>query len=962
MQTFLEEVTDHIISTYGKNTGEVCIVTPNRRAGLFLRKYFAARVVSPMWAPDMLSIEDFVNRLSGFTICDKTDLVFELFETYKGIEKDKAENLEAFLNWAPAILRDFDDIDSSLIERKAIYGDIRDFKQMDLWVPGEQDLTAFQKQYLAFIDRMHTYHELLAQRMMSKKMAWQGLSTSMVAKQLQDGDLSLPWEVVVFTGFNALTGAEQAIVKELLSSGKAEYIIDEDPYYADDPEHEAGRFIRKYKQLFGLKSGQAIQSHFKKQEKRVTIFGIAKNVNQARLAGNLFLSGNGISQDEHTAVVLANETLLIPTLNALPEQIQDINVTMGYPLTNTHMFGFFDAIFQLQIQSIDQPERKGETVFHFRDLQRFFSHGNTALLWSADQGESLTASFLNKLRQGNQTYLSYDEMVELADADGAFTHQFKRLFVSFSGQPDKLFLLFLELASELDVQFRGKAATRGSDVVRTPFFVDFESLYYFSKIFRRTTSFLSKFPFLTSLKTLYRLFRQSASESRLSFSGEPLQGLQLMGMLETRGLDFRNVVILAANEHILPRSSHGTSFIPYEVKKAHGLRTYNEQDAIYAYHFYRLLQRARNITIIYNTQTEDMGSNEKSRYVTQLLHELPAFNPEIAIAENVVSIQPVSGQIRTSLSVKKSKDILQRLDGLSQKGFSPSALSNYMLCPFQFYLKRVAGLDEADAVEETMEAMTVGNIAHGVLEELYKPYVGQVLQPAHVERMKSSLGDHLHRQLEKMYPGGHIRSGKNLLIKHLINRYLENYLHAEFAFLQHLKTNNQNLTIEALESKLSTCFRLGDDLQDNSGIVISGKADRIDRIGSMVRIIDYKTGVVAGHDLKFTDWDQPFTSSQKIKSFQLLTYAWLYYRMHPDTAMVQPGIITLRSPAMGLIGLKLPGEVRDIRSNDLAEFESRLEKLLMEIMNPTVAFNQTNKEENCKFCPFTTLCSRHGAG
>ncbi len=962
MQTFLEDIADHIINTYAGKTGDICIVTPNRRAGLFFRKYFAARVQGPVWAPEMLSIEDFINRLSGLTICDSLDLIFELYECYKSIEGDNAESIESFLNWAPALLRDFDDIDSSLIDRKDIYGDIRDFRHMDLWVPGENDLTPFQRQYLRFIDRMQVYHDSLTQRLLEKRMGWQGLSTNLVANQLKAGKLAMPWEKMIFTGFNALTGAEESIVKQLLSEDRAEYLVDDDPYYADDLQHEAGRFIRKYKKVFHIeKKGSNHQSHFKAKKKKIRIYGIAKNVNQARLAGNLFLSDADTPQDERTAIVLANEALLIPTLNSLPESIKDINVTMGYPLSNTNMFGFFDAIFQLFMQAIHEQPAKGPqpTTYHYLDLQRFFSHSSVALLWDMDMGEELCLNFLQKLRQGNQSFLSYADIFALTDHHKGFKQKFGFLASEWSENPGSIFDAFLHLAGELDSLFREKAALFGGDIIRTPFFADFESLYYFSRLFRKLKTFCNKFSFLASIKTLYRLFRQSANETRLSFSGEPLQGLQLMGLLETRILDFRHVVILSANENILPRSSASSSFIPYEVKRSRGLRVYHDQDAMYAYHFYRLLQRADNITILYNTQTEEMGSNEKSRYITQLLHELPDFNPDISITENIVSLQPIPGQKKSGLKVTKTPDILNRLGEMAQNGFSPSALSNYITCPLQFYLKRVARIDEADSVEETMEAMTVGNIAHGVLEALYQPHLGSVLQPMHVEKMQKELADQLAVQLEKIYPGGHITSGKNLLTKHLICRYLENFLHAESIKLKKLEAANEYLTIEGLETQLSTTLILDNDNGNQMEVVVKGKADRIDRTGHVVSILDYKTGKVESSELSFNDWDDPFSNIKKIKSFQLLTYAWLYYRVHPETHLAVPGIISLRSPGKGIQNLKIQGANGDITKDSLHEFEARLKVLLKEIMDPAVEFNQTDQMSNCKYCPFINLCSRH---
>ncbi len=906
-----------------------------------------------------MSVEDFINKISGYAICDQLRLLFEFYTVYRQTEKDHADDFDAFFSWAPALLRDFDDIDNALANPEKLFAHLEDIRYIDTWNPDGSELTGFQKDYLQFIKKLRIYHNALADHLTKINMAWQGLSSRHAANNIETGNTVLPWEKIIFTGFNALTQAEETIIKTLLQQGRAEYIIDSDPYYVSNPGHEAGRFIRKYIEKFGLSQQDNTTSLFSSINKRIHLYGVAKNVNQARLAGNLLKQPAMATSDESTAVVLANEHLLIPMLNALPVDKTDINVTMGYPLSKTNMFGFFDILLKMQMR-VTAPgnDNDREPAYYHKDLYRLFSHSNSSLLWDTDKGGLWTARMLHLLAVSGQSTYTFDELADLSENKVHFTRAFWFLKQNWQPEVQGVTKVFVEITEKFDRLFREKASKQGRDIIHTPFFADFESLFNFAKIFRQTENFLEQYPFLATLKTLYRLIRQAAAETSLSFSGEPLKGLQVMGMLETRNLDFANFILLSANENILPKPKSSYSLIPYEVKKAFGLRLYNEQDAIYAYHFYRLLQRAKNITIVYNTQSHDLGSNEKSRFVTQLQYELPRYNKETRITEQIVSIQPSTDQPDSKLSIPKTKEMLQRLGEIAHKGFSPSALSKYIHCPLQFYFEKVAQLEEAEEVEETMETRTIGNIVHGVLEDLYKPYAGQQLQAKHLDAMWEKRTAALNHQFGIEYKTGNIHAGKNLLLYHLSGRYIENLLKAEKDFINDKKNSFRPVTLLSVEETFRAKLNTGNDLSTSPVINLAGKADRVDRINNVIRIIDYKTGKVEAQALKFTEWDMPLTLSEKVKSFQLLCYAWLYRSTHPGDDLVEPGIVSVRNPTMYLQTLIHPGGREPLSRDHLASFETELKKLLKEIMDPSNPFVQTNDEQNCIYCMFRKLCRR----
>ncbi len=958
MQTFLEEVTNHVLTKYEGKTGELCIVTPNRRAGIFFRKHFAARVKKPLWAPEFLSIEDFINELTGLNICDSISLLFEFYEVYCRIEGENTKTIDEFIRWAPVLLKDFDDLDAGLENPDTLFEHLHDVKYIETWNPDGTPLTDFQINYLEFFGRLRTYHNELKAHLLKKNLAYQGLSSRQAAESIKKGSTGLPWEKVIFTGFNAFNQAEEMIADTLLSRQQAEILTEADAYYLENTMHEAGSFIRKYAGKWGLKTPATKTSFFREQKKNIQVLGIAKNVNQARLAGNLLEEETGLSNDENTALVLANENLLIPVLNALPEKVKNVNVTMGYPLQKTNLFGFFDALLQIRLsmQRFRQGRKGKVPGFYHKDIIRFFNHTAAALFWHPVEGENLCAALVQNILASNSTFLQFEDLAALSEDAEGFSGKFAFLAREIEGEAATFFHSLLALTEQLDQAFRQKATLSGKDVINTPYFADFEALYYFASIFRRLESLFEKFPFLESSKTLYSLFKQTTAETRLAFSGEPLQGLQIMGMLETRNLDFKNVILLSANEDILPKPKRNNSFIPFDVRKKFGLQVHSDKDAIYAYHFYRLLQRAENIFLVYNTQTQDLGSSEKSRFITQLQYELEKYNPQITIKETVVSLPPPAEPEKDQLTIHKTPDIMERLREMSQRGFSPSALSRYVDCPLRFYLEKVARLEEAEKVEETMEAQTLGSVVHEVLESLYRPFVKKILTPAAIQKMLTRVETVTREQFRKIYPGGNVEEGKNLLLYHVAKRHVINSLKAEKNHLEKLEKKNQHLTILSLEEKMSHSL----DIPGEQGgqVNISGKADRIDRVGDIIRVIDYKTGQTKPVELSFKEWDEPFSKGEKGKSFQLLVYAWLYHRENPDAENVEPGILSMRSLGMGSQTLVFPEGKGSLRKEHIGDFEKGLKTFIGGIMDPEVPFSRTEDENNCRWCTFNSLCRR----
>jgi ATP-dependent helicase/nuclease subunit B len=958
MQSFLEEVAVHLIEKYPDDMGEICLVTPNRRAGLFLQKHFSKKITKATWAPAFLSIEDFVNRISGCQVADNLSLMFHFYEVYLGIEGEKSEGLDAFLRWGSVLLRDFNEIDASLEDPSELFSYLQDLKYIETWNPDGSEINEFQKNYLSFFKRFDIYHRSLRNYLEQQNLAYQGMSYRKASSILKQSPEKLPWKMVIFAGFNALNQAEESIIDTLKKAGLAEVISDSDPYYEDNHRHEAGHFIREYRKKWDIPFGESKKSLFK-NKKKIKVLGIARNVNQAQLAGNILEKDPQLLLNEQTAVVLANENLLVPVLNALPERATAINVTMGYPLAKTNLYGFFEALLQLHLTA-DRLNTAGNgkaPAFYYKDLLRFFSNACTALYWDTQHGQSKLDQLLRKVSLSNRTFYRFEDLAKLAGNDHDFSKVFHFLSENWPLNISEIIPALRAISLRLDDAFRQKAGEGFENLQQSPFFIDFEALYYFGRIFSRIESVLGAGNAIKDISTIWMILKQTVAETRLAFSGEPVEGLQVMGMLETRNLDFKNIILLSVNEDVIPKAKNNNSFIPFEVKRKYGLQVHSDKDAVYAYHFYRLLQRAENIYLVYNTESGGMGSGEKSRFITQLQHELPAFNAGNVISSELVSLSPAIKTGEEGIRIAKTPEIRERLLQMAEYGLSPSALNTFIRCPLKFYLEKVARLREAEEVEETIEASTLGNVVHGVLEDLFNPLKGQIIHSEKVRAMLEQVHQLTIQRFREHYPEGDINSGKNLLLFSLAKRHIENFLKTEIQRIIDDQKSDRYLTLIDTEAKLqgNTSVMLNGLIMK---VKISGKADRIDKLDGTVRVIDYKTGKVDAKELKIKDFDLLIEDVKFEKAFQLLAYSWLYLQGESGETNVESGIYSMRNLKSGFLKTEVDPKGKDAGIDPMTAFGEQLEKLIARIMDTEQAFTQTQKQENCKYCPFQALCGR----
>ncbi len=956
MQSFLEKTVNYLYTKYGDDISELCIVLPNRRAGLFLKTHFANTIKKTFWSPEIYATEDFVMLLSQLQPAEPTTLLFELYETIKKCNPSTTETFDEFSKWGQIALSDFNEIDRYLVDAKQLFGNLKDIKELENWsLNADEELTDFQKQYLDFWQSLEKYYTDFTQRILSKKQTYQGLAYRIVASDIEERIKKHSWKKIIFAGFNALNLAEEIIIEKLIDLDKAEIIWDTDSYYVNNSNQEAGRFIRKYNDNGRFRKIKERNIVFEEQllsneKKIITIIGAAKNVAQAKIAGSLISElKNSEHSLQHTALVLADENLLFPVLHSLPEKLEDINVTMGYPLKNTPIAGYFDLVFSLHENALKIAKQKTNYSFYHTDLIKLLSHSYTAIALANGENKLSAKPIVQKIQQRNIVFAANSTLEKLfSESNKTEFEILKPIFKHWESPVDAINCIHYLI----ETLKNGIVAQQNSTENKAS--LELEYLFAFTKIVKRIQVLMADYPSsINDLKTLRGIVNQSVRSATLPFYGEPLMGLQVMGMLETRTLDFENVILLSCNEDILPSAKSVNSFIPFELKRHFGLPTYGDKDAIFAYHFYRLLQRATNIYLLYNTEGDVLGSAEKSRFLTQLIYELPKINPNVTITEQLVNIPISTENNDNEIVIEKTDDIIKLLTEKASYGFSPSLLNKYRNCSLQFYFHAIAGLKEVDEVEETIGADVLGNVIHTVLEKMYQPFISKKINADDIKQMKKMAEQFSSVAFEEYYSKAEISYGKNLLAQKVALKFIHNFLDEEIKTISNSEKNNQPIIIKALEQELETELVVGSEK-----IKIKGKADRIDSIGKITRIVDYKTGLAEDKELKIVDWDEIRTESKLSKSFQLLVYAYMYQKMNPSiTENIQSGIITFRQLSAGLKTVKINKD-ESLNESVLQEFENQLKHLLTELMDRTKSFSKTNELENCEYCSFKGICNR----
>jgi len=952
MESFLRELAVKL-NKENPTWDDVTLVFPNRRAALYFRKHLSEIITQPLFAPTLITIEDFISEMATARVPDKLELVHRLHGSYQQIINAagaSSEPFDQFYFWGDMLLRDFDEIDKYLVNAEQLFKDLRNQKELDssfdyltdeqrkflreFWSSFDETLNENKKKFIEVWVKLFELYKAFRSQLEGEGLAYEGMLHRRVAEGIKTETLRRNPTEIKFVGFNALTKAEEKILEHFVGLGSKVY-WDGDDYYVNNDRQEAGRFIREYQQHPILRDtlSAGFPSNFRKQ-KSVKLFSSPQPVGQTKLMAQIIdaeLKKGMVPED--TLIVLPDEKLLMPVLHGIAGSVEKLNVTMGFSLSNTPLFNLIELLVELQIA-------RREDYFNHRQVLALLGHPYIVAAGAAEAN---------------------------AKRKEILMHNWVRIPESFLATAVPLHRLMFKKSSHIPLSYLSEII---SEIGSLESLTDFDREYaiQFIKLLNRmgtvvgnqqrdeevTTKENNK-----SLKSFLRLLKQLVRAEKIPFTGEPLKGLQIMGVLETRNLDFKNVVILSLNEGAFPAFGNKGSYIPYNIRKAYAMPTIEHQDAMYAYLFYRVLQRAENIFLFYNSETDVLGQGEMSRYLQQLIYESGLKLERFALHN---SIQPAT---INPIIIQKDEKILASLAQMNAgnryfRGISPSALNTYLECRLKFYFNYIARIKEAREVEEDLDARVLGDFFHKVMERFYKQLAERKKNNLvelgdfdNNEVVFSKLIDQVFSEAYHLEPGKKvIYEGQGFIVREVIWEFITRIIK--------LDKQRTPFVMEAVE--LSGLLYNAKIKHAPGFVVLGGTIDRVDRKGDEVRIIDYKTGQ---DKLEFENIPSLFLRDEKNRkaAFQTMVYALLYKNnraVSAADAKIVPGLINRENLFNDSIkfGLTMGKQWVGDASGLLPEFELHLKELLEELFDPAQVFDQTPFTEKCRYCPYQGICYR----
>lgn len=908
--TFLDKIAIKLIDKHQYDFSKITIVLPNKRARLFLLESFKKHSTQTFFAPKIISIEDLIADISQIQIVSGIELLFEFYEVYKTVTpKNNQQDFEQFSNWAKTLLQDFNEIDRYLLKPSHVFDYLKDIDDINHWSVKAEDRTSLIENYLSFWEQLPTYYTALTKKMTEDQQGYQGWAYRKAVEKLEDFTNKNSDHLFYFAGFNALNAAEEHIMQHLLKNAMAQVFWDTDETFFNDSFHDAGYFARKTIQKWSYYKSHPYEwmvNEFS-EPKNIEIISTPKSVGQAKIVGSIVEKIQKKTNSlQNTAVVLSEENLLIPVLYALPQQVTSLNITMGYDSKSNPVQLFFSKLFKMQVHAMT---RGIKAVYYHKEVADVLAHPLVEF-------HSKSKEMIDEINRRNLSFFDIKSLESFAKANDLLS----KIINPWEGDV----LQIIERLEQLVFMLKCYLQEENDDVSLT-------FLFAFHQVLNKIKNYQLTYQVIENAQQLWTIYKQTIDLAEVSFEGEPLEGLQVMGVLESRVLDFENVIITSLNEGKLPAGKSSISFIPHDVKHELGLPTFKEKDAIYTYHFYHLLQRAKNIYLLYNSDSEGLDAGEKSRFITQLLLE-PQIKHQINVA-NYFAKSPET--INEPMWINKSPLLNERLKEIaSGKGFSPSAIGNYMRNPIQFYTQRILGIREVDEVEESIALNTLGTIIHNSLENLYKPFINQKLTVDMLHLMLNRYQAEVTMQFRIEYSDSDNRQGKNLLAFEVAKRHVYLFLKQEQEYLE------QGDEVEILGLEVPLEATLNDDLLPYP-VNLFGIADRIELRNGGLRIIDYKTGKVDLNQVRIQQIEGISADLKFEKAMQLLLYG-LMYKKQTDLPL-QVGIYSFKNRKSGylMFGLKQEKGYKEIIDDEIVQlFQKELVDLLLQILDVEKAFEE----------------------
>lgn len=945
MNSFLRNTAAKLLDS-GRKMEDLVVVLPNRRAGLFFTQHLGSLIKEPTWMPEVKTIEQVFYEYGNQIPTDDLTLIFELYRVYESLQSE-AEDFDRFYFWGELILKDFNDMDQFMADAKIVYRNLADIKELEsdlsylnseqveliskFWKSFSQQKIEEREKFLRFWQILEQLYTQFQANLDVSGLAYSGKIYRSVIERLDA--LVHPDKHYIFLGFNAFTLTEERLIKHFVSEFDAEIYWDIDDYYLKDPRQEAGLFFRDYQKdtILGPTFPEEIPDLIREKANKINSYSIPLKINQANLVGKILEQIGEDENLEETVVILPDEQLLFPALHAVPEAIGTLNVTMGYPIRNTPIFSFLDAILDLQ------------RYVKIKDEGITFYHKPVTDLLSFPYWKSSTPDFVPELlAEIKKTNIVDVAQNRLARGGEMFSLIFQK--IESDGLFEYLGEIMQQLANDLDED----------PIQRSYLYQAYKQLTRIKEIFK------SNSPGKVTVDFHLKLFRQIFREIKLPFEGEPLAGLQFMGVLESRNLDFRRVIICDVNEGSFPPGGGINSMIPFNLRRAFGLPVQEQNDAIYAYTFYRLLHQAEEVHLIYTTASEQGKAGEMSRFMQQMQVELGISAPEPVLV-------PVDLTRSKEISIEKTSEVMRQLsnyfkkeDGAEfQKQFSASALNSYLDCRLRFYFKYIAGLKEKEEVVTEIDPMTFGTMLHKAIELLYKvnPTIGYLDITAHsIERLKIGIPKAVDEAIAHFYELDQLDetniSGQLMIARSIFRKYLEAILDYD--------QDNGDFRVLTLEGKYESVLTVQTSTGEKE-VRLGGFIDRVDLKDGAIRLIDYKTGK---DDKKVASISSLFDREDKKRNkaaMQTILYAFFYQYVNPKNRIpLKPAIFNIKeiykkdfSPFLLMENQEI-ANYQEIRE----EFENGLRGLLEEIYDNKQPFNQTDDLKKCTYCAYKDICGR----
>lgn len=931
---------DHIaqyIHTNDLDLAHLTIVIPSER----LKKYISSALFEtyqrPLLAPKMITIDQWVKSYSPETVIDSTRALLRLFEIQLNNAKTVEDaDFDEFITWGTILLADFNEIDRYLLDADQVFRNLADIKEIENWSFGEQELTESQKRFMEFWDRLPGYYKALNAELTKRESCYAGKAFNYLTKNINHlfEDQQAHY---LFAGFNALSKAELELIRQIDQLGRAHVLINADDWYYADKDHEAGRFLRDLSTTLGGRKLEVVENELSTKAMHIEMISCAQKTGQAKVAATILASLTPEQLNE-TVMLLADESLIGAVIKNLPASIGKANITLGLPIRNTALLTWVDLLFSIQ----ENKSRFRTNAIYFNDLQAFWNHPFVLAVLSKEEKDMLLEAERNIIAR-NSIFINAKNL-----SIGPKTTELLELIT----QPwEQNWLKGLQLVrslsrtlyADLDEAFAfEKAMLEAFDHS----LVDFENI-------------LTEGIPTMSLKSYRQLFNMHWGSRSIAYHGNPLGGLQIMGLLETRGLDFKRIICLGMNEGNLPPTNPIQTMIPMDLRRYLGLPSPREKQGLFAHHFYRLMHACEELYVTYSSADESIGSNEPSRYLMQLEMELSRANPNVRIEKKVYSLDSTSRE--SVREIHKTPEILQRMDELLLGSASASMFKKFLTCPLDFYFRYVMDFGEAEKVEEEIENSTFGTFIHDTLEILYEPYAryakdGTVKSPApgnitsrDIDYMLRHFTVTLTDQFLKHFNGDRdaFMKGKNLLSYQMAIELTQRFLKSEKAFLER---QTEPVFIEALEQSYAVEIEI-EVHGELKKVNLRGFIDRIDRVGDSIRIIDYKSGKVKDEDVAFRVKDTEVediveTMSNKKHVLQLIMYAYLYKQKHgiiPTSSIIS--FVSKANEPFALNTQKM--DLEEVIEN----FPNYIGRILEDMFDPEVPFAH-NKNQFVSYCGY----------